>query len=113
MRSKRPVETWCVAVQNGEFTSERWSDIFALNTARSVSRMRRDAADCGLARKARLSEYAQRFAENDIDFASCLDLTDQDLKELGVSLGHRRKMLRAIARACRHAERRVRRPPSD
>ena len=25
------------------------------------------------------------------------DLTDQDLKELGVSLGHRRKMLRAIA----------------
>ena len=25
------------------------------------------------------------------------DLTDQDLKDLGVSLGHRRKMLRAIA----------------
>src|SRR4029077_21037708 len=25
------------------------------------------------------------------------ELTDQDLKELGVSLGHRRKMLRAIA----------------
>jgi hypothetical protein len=53
MRSKRPVETWCVAVQNGEFTSERWSDIFALNTARSVSRMRRNAANCGVARKTR------------------------------------------------------------
>ena len=44
-----------------------------------------------------MSEYAQRFAENDIDFAVLRDLTDQDLKDLGVSLGHRRKMLRAIA----------------
>ena len=31
-----------------------------------------------------LSEYAQRFAENDIDFTILPDLTDQDLKELGV-----------------------------
>ena len=44
-----------------------------------------------------LSEYAQRFAENDIDSSVLRDLTDQDLKELSVSLGHRRKMLRAIA----------------
>ena len=45
-----------------------------------------------------MSEYAQRFAENDIDFTVLGDLTDQDLKDLGVvSLGHRRKMLRAIA----------------
>ena len=44
-----------------------------------------------------MSEYAERFAENDIDFSVLPDLTDQDLKELGVSLGHRRKMLRAIA----------------
>ena len=44
-----------------------------------------------------MSEYAQRFAENNIDFAILGDLTDQDLKELGVSsLGHRRKLLRAI-----------------
>jgi class 3 adenylate cyclase/predicted ATPase len=42
-------------------------------------------------------EYAKRFAENDIDVSVLRDLTDQDLKELGVSLGHRRKMLRAIA----------------
>jgi SAM (Sterile alpha motif) domain-containing protein len=41
-----------------------------------------------------MSEYAKRFTESDIDTR---DLTDQDLKELGVSLGHRRKMLRAIA----------------
>ena len=44
-----------------------------------------------------MSEYASRFAENDIDTSVLRDLTDQDLKELGVSLGHRRKMLRAIA----------------
>jgi len=43
-----------------------------------------------------MSEYAQRFAENDIDISVLRHLTDQDLKELGVSLGHRRKMLAAI-----------------
>ena len=32
-----------------------------------------------------MSEYAQRFAENDIDIAVLRDLTDQDLKDLGVS----------------------------
>src|SRR5271154_4716259 len=44
-----------------------------------------------------LSEYAQRLADNDIDKSVLRHLTDQDLKELGVSLGHRRKMLAAIA----------------
>src|ERR1700758_2035269 len=44
-----------------------------------------------------MSEYAQRFAENRIDFSVLRELTDQDLKELGVLLGDRRKMLRAIA----------------
>jgi hypothetical protein len=43
-----------------------------------------------------MSEYAQRFTENDIDISVLRHLTDQDLKELGVSLGHRRKMLAAI-----------------
>src|SRR5271169_4978118 len=45
-----------------------------------------------------LGQYAQRVAENDINFFILSDLTDQDLKELGVSsLGHRRQLLRAIA----------------
>ena len=44
-----------------------------------------------------MSEYAQRFAENGIDFSVVSDLTDQDLKDIGVLLGHRRKILRAIA----------------
>src|SRR5262249_47606043 len=48
-------------------------------------------------RKLGMSEYARRFTENDIDISVLHHLTDQDLKELGVSLGHRRKMLAAIA----------------
>ena len=43
-----------------------------------------------------MSEYAQRFADNDIDIDVLNELTDQDFDRLGVSLGHRRRMLRAI-----------------
>jgi SAM domain (Sterile alpha motif) len=44
-----------------------------------------------------LKQYADRFVENDIDFTVLLD-QDQDLEKIGVlSLGHRRKILRAIA----------------
>jgi class 3 adenylate cyclase/tetratricopeptide (TPR) repeat protein len=44
-----------------------------------------------------LEEYGQRFAENAIDLSVLRELTEQDLKDLGVLLGHRRKILRAIA----------------
>ena len=45
-----------------------------------------------------LGQYAQRFVENEITHSILPDLTDADLKELGVSaLGHRRLLLRAIA----------------
>jgi class 3 adenylate cyclase/tetratricopeptide (TPR) repeat protein/DNA polymerase III delta prime subunit len=43
-----------------------------------------------------MSEYAQRFAENRIDFSVLPDLTDLHLKDLGLPLGDRLKMLRAI-----------------
>ena len=43
------------------------------------------------------AEYAQPFAENRIDLSVLPDLTDQDLEKLGLVLGDRRKMLRAIA----------------
>src|SRR5215470_9313049 len=42
-------------------------------------------------------EYTQRFVENRIDLSVLRDLSDQDLKDLGVVLGDRRKILRAIA----------------
>jgi hypothetical protein len=44
-----------------------------------------------------LGQYAQRFAENGVDLSVLPDLMDQDFEKLGVLLGHRRKMLRAIA----------------
>jgi class 3 adenylate cyclase/predicted ATPase len=44
-----------------------------------------------------LGQYAQRFADNEIDASVLRDLTDQDLEKIGVSLGHRKKILHAIA----------------
>ena len=44
-----------------------------------------------------MGKYAQQFAENAIDLSVIRDLTEEDLKDLGVLLGHRRKILRAIA----------------
>src|SRR6185369_7987142 len=44
-----------------------------------------------------MSEYAERFAENGIDASVLRYLTDQDLEKIGVLLGHRRKILAAIA----------------
>ena len=43
-----------------------------------------------------LGQYAQRFAENEIDISVLPHLTDQDLKDIGVPLGPRRKILAAI-----------------
>src|SRR5450631_4272264 len=44
-----------------------------------------------------LGQYTQRFGENGIDVSVLRHLTDADLAALGVLLGHRRKMLAAIA----------------
>src|SRR5262249_16684502 len=55
-----------------------------------------NAADCRLARKAWHVRVRPALAENRIDFSVLRDLTDQDLKDLGIVLGDRRKMLRVI-----------------
>jgi class 3 adenylate cyclase len=44
-----------------------------------------------------MPEYGECFAENKIDLSVLPHLTDQDLKDIGVPLGHRRKMLAAIS----------------
>ncbi len=44
-----------------------------------------------------LAQYVQIFDENHIELSVLPDLTDNDLKSLGVSLGHRKILLRAIA----------------
>ena len=43
-----------------------------------------------------LEQYAKLFADNDIDVSVLPHLSDQDLKDLGVSLGHRRRIFAAI-----------------
>jgi class 3 adenylate cyclase/tetratricopeptide (TPR) repeat protein len=44
-----------------------------------------------------LGKYSKTFAANDVDFRILPDLNSADLQELGVSLGHRKIMLAAIA----------------
>ena len=51
----------------------------------------------GWLRSVGLSQYEAAFRQNAIDLSVLPDLTDQDLEKLGVLLGHRRKLLRAIA----------------
>jgi class 3 adenylate cyclase len=58
-----------------------------------------------------MPEYGECFAENDVDFSVLPHLSDLDLKELGVSLGHRRKMLAAIAELNNAANTAVPAPP--
>ena len=44
-----------------------------------------------------LERYTPAFIDNDIDVEVLRYLTDADLEKIGVSLGHRRKLLAAIA----------------
>ena len=46
-----------------------------------------------------LDQYAEAFSENDVDAQVLPLLTNEDLKELGVSLGHRKKILASIEEA--------------
>ena len=59
--------------------------------------MRRNAADFGFGSESSACPSTRSvFADNDIDIDVLNELTDQDFDRLGVSLGHRRRMLRAI-----------------
>lgn len=44
-----------------------------------------------------LERYASVFAGNDVDLDALRLLTEADLERLGVSLGHRKKLLQAVA----------------
>jgi class 3 adenylate cyclase len=44
-----------------------------------------------------LQRYEALFRENDIDAEVLSDLTDGDLEKIGVSLGHRKRLLKAAA----------------
>ena len=45
-----------------------------------------------------LERYESVFAENDVDLEALALLTEADLASLGLSLGHRKKLLKAIAK---------------
>ena len=44
-----------------------------------------------------LEQYETLFRENDLDAEVLSDLTDGDLEKIGVSLGHRKRLLKAVA----------------
>src|SRR5689334_12203182 len=44
-----------------------------------------------------LSQYLEIFAENDVDLEALRLLSDGELEKVGISLGHRKKLLKAIA----------------
>ena len=44
-----------------------------------------------------MAQYIRTFADNDIDGAALLELEEIHLKELGLSLGHRVRLMKAIA----------------
>ena len=54
-----------------------------------------------------LHKYVQAFAENEIDFVALPRLTEEDLKELGLPIGARRKLQAAIETLPQHGS-----PPS-
>ena len=45
-----------------------------------------------------LGRYTDVFAENEIDFDALPHVTEEDLKEIGIALGARRKLLAVIAK---------------
>ena len=51
----------------------------------------------GWLRSLGLGQYEELFRANEIDADILPELTDVDLKELGVPLGHRKRLLRAIS----------------
>src|SRR6266516_1572912 len=47
-----------------------------------------------------LAQYADVFAKHDIDWETLPELNEQDLEKLGISLGHRKKLIKAISETC-------------
>ena len=45
-----------------------------------------------------LSKYHAAFTENEVEFSDLPDLTEDDLKELGLPVGPRRRLLKAAER---------------
>ena len=57
-----------------------------------------------------LERYAQTFRDHEVDLEVLGELAEGDLEKLGIPLGHRKKLLKAIARLAPAAGRRRRAP---
>ena len=51
-----------------------------------------------------LGQYSVIFAENDIEWEVLPELSEHDLEKLGLSLGHRKKLLKAVAHLTARSE---------
>jgi hypothetical protein len=60
-----------------------------------------------------LGKYANVFTEHEIDFKVLPQLTEEDIRELGLPLGPRRKLLTAIAALKSSSDSNVVNPSSD
>src|SRR5580700_5098719 len=58
----------------------------------------------GWLRAQNLEQLAETFEANDIDVDIVSELTDEDLEKLGVSIGNRRRLLKAIGEAAKSSE---------
>ena len=59
-----------------------------------------------------LGRYAEAFAKDDVDWEVLAELEEPDLEKLGLSLGHRKKLLKAIAGLAGDGERSARVSPA-
>ncbi len=59
-----------------------------------------------------LGQYAAAFAKDDIDWEVLAELEEPDLEKLGLSLGHRKKLLKALAGLAGDGERSARPSPA-
>src|SRR4029077_1568305 len=87
----------CAPSQATKWSRALQSDILGRQHRMVRERVRRVQEIADWLDKLGMSEYALRFAENRVDFSVLPDLSDQDLEKMGVVLGDRRKILRAIA----------------
>ncbi len=55
-------------------------------------------------RAIRLGQYTRLFVENEIDLDTLVELNEQDLRELAIPLGHRKRILKAIREAANAEE---------
>jgi class 3 adenylate cyclase len=66
-------------------------------SGRRRARSGRNRPKRGWLRGLGLQQYEALFRENDVDAEVLSDLTDGDLEKIGVSLGHRKRLLKAVA----------------